>query len=190
MIGAELFDQISNTITGRIAITRQEAEFLAGIAGRASLYLEIGTLWGGTAILAALAGARRVITLDAMAGGYWEHGDPVACRTPTPGLLLDNLARCQVAHRVSVVKANSHPWPLPLDLRPDVFLIDGDHRCEGCLHDWAIANQVAAKFLLFHDYDSPRHPGVQEVVDRQVRPNPGWRLVDVVETLAVFERLR
>jgi hypothetical protein len=103
-----LYDHIQEHITGRMAITRPEAALMAKYASGAGLYVEIGCLWGGTAILAALVGAGKVITIDFMRGGFWENGDP-ACNhlVPSAGIVLDNFARFGVAHRISVYKGES-----------------------------------------------------------------------------------
>ena len=98
---------------GRIGITEDEAGLLIDVIRPDDLYVEIGCLWGGTAVLAGLH-AERVISVDFMKGLYWDEGDPmVGGERVRPGAVLDNLALFGVAHKVSLVRAGSFPWPLP-----------------------------------------------------------------------------
>lgn len=180
---------------GRLALASEaEAECLAYYAAIPGDYIEIGTLWGGTALIAGLAKEDSgtlgdVYTIDRMRGGWWDTQDPIVKRPPTPRDVLANLARYKVAYRTHVIMSESHPWPLPASIEPTVIFIDGDHSREGCLQDWHNAKTRARYFVLFHDYASSKHPGVQSAVDAGVITDPDWQHVKTVGTIAVFSRI-
>lgn len=193
-----LYDDISARITGRLAIRREEADVLEFLLkGQAGLHVEIGTLWGGTAILAALAkGKGKVITIDYMQGGYWDTGDPDVVNHPRPSMqaIMDNLIRFKVDRMVDVIKAPSHPWPLDGKQKPVSILIDGGHDYESCSRDWLNAKEIARQYVIFHDYNNAAvlgydpHPGVYRAVNYGPKQCPEWQLHGVYGTLAVFER--
>jgi len=191
--GADLFRYVNGKMVGRIAMRPAEGAFLVD-AVRAlpqkSLYVEIGTLWGGAALLAALARDDvRVLTVDRMDTDFWRRGDPgVGHKRPTPEIVLKNFARFKVADRVSIHLGLSWPWPYP-KLRPYLFLVDGDHSYEGCLHDLLTAASLKAPTVLVHDYRTGRHPGIEQALD-EFLSNSAYRLAGCVETLAKLVLVR
>lgn len=152
-----LYDHVSSGIIGRIGITRQEAELFCSLV-HGHTYLEIGSLWGGTAILAALEGATRVISVDVMIGGWWITGDPIVGGVPSADNLRRNAEKFGVEDEITWIRANSRLWPVPANLF-DVIMVDGDHSYEGCTLDLDNALKFAKKFVLVHDVDD-NHPGV------------------------------
>ena len=91
--GVELHRRINKHMIGRIAGSEPEAELIEKYTRDSKVHFEIGCLWGGTAILAALSGAERIYTIDFMKGGFWDNGDPGAgMKIPTPGIVLENFA--------------------------------------------------------------------------------------------------
>jgi len=182
-------------LIGRMAILKGEDELLKKYAALAGDHVEIGCLWGGTAILAALAkinaGVKgHVYSIDKMSGGYWERGDPgVDYTTPTEERVRRNIERMGVQDRITVIRADSNPLPLPSKVKPVTVLIDGAHSFDGCLRDWENVKRLAPKFVLFHDYGTGKHPGVQAVVDEHVRKDAGWELVDQEQTMLAFGRV-
>jgi hypothetical protein len=184
-----LYAEIQARLTGRLAMAPEEAGLLAETVAGSQVHIEIGCLWGGTAILAALAGARQVYSIDPMSGGWWQAGaDPaVAGAALTPYAVLENLARFDLAGRVQVVRASSKPWPL-LALEADTILIDGDHSFEGCRSDWEVAVKLARRAILVHDVDDA-HPDVTRMVQECAARTPGRTLTERRGALALFRRL-
>lgn len=188
-----LYDHISKNITGRIAlISRLEAKVLERYTARAGDHVEIGCLWGATAILAALAKREakvegHVYTIDKMSGGYWETGDPgYSNRIPNRKTIMMNFDRTQTRHDITLIEALSDPWPLPETVKPTTVLIDGSHTYEGCKADWLNVKKLEPEFVLFHDYASGRHPGVQKVVDEILSGDPEWVMVEKADTLLIL----
>lgn len=181
-----IYERISSEITGRLAIKPAEAQMLYNyLAGVKGLHVDIGCLWGGTAILAALAGCKHVYTLDIMRAGYWESGDPETGTIPSCGAILDNFMRFGVAHKISVIKGRSDPWLIDVGIKPATVLIDGGHDYEAVKKDIENVTQVCTDYMFIHDYNSGgAHPGITKAIKEADLAE--WELVDVVETLAVF----
>jgi cephalosporin hydroxylase len=183
-----------NKMTGRIALTREsENECLVKYTAIPGDHVEIGCLWGGTAIITALAKQDAgvtgyVYTIDPMTGGWWDTEDPAVHLRPTPKIVKANLRAFGVNKRVRVVQSVSNPWPISKDVKPTSILIDGDHRFENVFVDWRNASSISTRYILMHDYNSKDHPGVQRVVDEVARKNKQWKIVELVNSLLVFER--
>jgi hypothetical protein len=191
-----LTQYVMDNIEGRLALMHEgEPELLIKYASLEGDHVEIGCLWGGSAILAALAKRKaksegHIYTIDFMTGGYWVDGDPGAkLKVPTMKAVLDNLKTFGVDESVTVLKTFSDPWPLE-DVKPVTVLIDGGHSYEACLKDWENVKAVKPKFVLFHDYATGKHPGVEKVVDEVVRKDEDWRHVETVGTMIVFESVK
>ena len=191
----ELCAEIRAGITGRLALMSDaEAQALYDmVAGYNGDHVDIGTLWGATAVLSGLAKVRgkrkgTVYTVDTMRGGYWDYGDPGFGHVkPTARAVVENIRAFNLQRRVVPVRAPSFPFPLP-GLLPATALIDAGHEYERCLRDWESLKPITTGAIAFHDY-CKTHPGVVRVVDSVVMKDPNWKLARVVDTLAIFERV-
>ena len=183
-------------MTGRLAlISEAEAALLARYAAIPGDHIDIGCLWGGTAILVALAKRDagvpgKVITIDPMTGGWWDSEDPAVKLKPSLELVLENLEKFHLHdNNVQVVVKKSDPWPLSKRIHPVSILIDGDHRYEATAADWRNASATTARYILFHDYASPKHPGVQKAVDELACVDPNWKVVEQDDSMIIFEKI-
>ena len=75
------FDYINASIQGHICMTPEEAAVLAEVVNVDGDHLEIGTMWGGTAIIAALVKKNngfkgQVIVIDPFFDCDPPHGQP------------------------------------------------------------------------------------------------------------------
>lgn len=185
--GHEIFDRIQADTIGNIFMRRDEAALFYDAIYPGSFYVEIGCLWGGSAILAAHR-AKQVITVDPMEGEYWEIGFP-ELHLPIPKLedVLENFAMFDVAHKINIVKKPSYPWPLSEEIVPDVMYIDGSHEYDAVLQDWKTASEITRRIILMHDY-STDHPGAKEVIDTEVKQDQRWTMVDKVESMIVLKK--
>lgn len=191
----DIVESINNNIVGRLAIFGiEEARTIYDVVKEPGDHIEIGCLWGGTAILAALAKRENnvpghIYTIDFMQGGYWVHGDPcVGYALPTLDKVLDNMSNFGVNDLVTVFKIASNPWPIANHVHPVSVLIDGGHSYEACLQDWINVKKLQPQFVLIHDYGTGKHPGVQSVVDDIVLKDEDWKLDKIVNTMVVMER--
>jgi len=103
-------------------------------------YVEIGSLYGGSAIVAALV--KEHFGLDGM----------VYCVDPTPRHITENAKQYGVDDRIIVVNEVSSPWLLG-DTGFSMGYIDGDHRPPHPTEDWNILKEVVTRYILFDDYD-------------------------------------
>lgn len=178
-----LYDKIRRGMIGRLGMTIPESELLAKHVGKT--HLEIGTLWGGSAIFAALTGASRVFSIDHMHGGWWADGQDPKVNPPLgPAAVIDNLYRFELAHRVTLVVAPSNPFPLT-GLKFDTALIDGDHLLAGVAADWENVKAVTKDAIMFHDC-SDAYPGVMAFLKSKQPEKDGWECAEQVETLRVY----
>ncbi|MDH5507632.1 MAG: class I SAM-dependent methyltransferase [Anaerolineae bacterium] len=192
--GQELAQEIGEHMVGRIAGYPQDHGALAQavyLAGHGD-HLEIGTLFGGSAILAArikqdynLAG--KVVCVDPMQG-YYGKPDPFTGLLPSEELFWENAGKFGVTERMELVVARSKPWPLAAERRFASALIDGDHSPDGVRHDWQRANAQTSRYVVFDNYDKS-FPGVRRTV-RMAGQEEAWRCVLVYGISAVFERVQ
>lgn len=177
------YDLVSQKIHGRLALNRRGAETIEDIAAQVKTWVEIGALWGGSAILTAMANPDlRVISIDPLSGYYGRIDDPYSKHLSlTADAVLDNFNRFGVAHQIALVKARSDPWPLPMDFLVDAVFIDGDHSYHAVLSDWNNAKKVAQKFVLFHDYDDPN-------IKTMIKGHVDWNVYSEHERMIVFVR--
>lgn len=189
-----LFEDINSKMTGRVALlSEKEAALLEQIAAIPGDHIDLGTLWGGTAILAALAKQQagvkgKVYTVDFMQGGYWADGDPSAGgQRPSEAAIRGNLEKFGLVDQVTLIKAASDPWPVPASVHPTSVLIDCDHTYEGCFRDWKAVRALRPQFVAFHDFNPVTHPGVTMVVDVIMAGDDLYTLSRQAGTMVVFE---
>ena len=71
-----------------------------------------------------------------------------------------------------IVQAKSNPWPIPEEVKPATIFIDGNHAFDLSSADWKKAAEITGRYILFHDYNSKNHPGVQRAVDEIATKQP------------------
>ncbi|MBW8012503.1 MAG: class I SAM-dependent methyltransferase [Chloroflexi bacterium] len=189
-LGVDLGSEISASIIGRIAGHAADHGVLAQVIRNAGNgdHLEIGSLFGGSAILAALVKrhynlAGKLVCIDPMTGYY---GKP----DPESGIMLDetifweNMEAFGVQDRVELIVGKSEETEVTGKF-VSAFL-DGDHSEAGVLRDWDLAKGLVSKYILLDNYDA-HFEGVQDAF-RVISQEKGWRCVLVYGISAVFER--
>jgi len=170
------FDLISTRIKGRLAMAADDCAIIEEIARQCKTWVEIGTLWGGSAIVTALSNPDlRVIVIDPIERYRDEF--------PTCEDILMNFLSFNVAHQIALVRAKSNPWPLPLKLVVDAVMIDGDHSLEALKSDWENAMKVAQKFILVHDYDDP-------IIKEFINGNNDYQIIKSSQRMVALERIQ
>jgi predicted O-methyltransferase YrrM len=136
-----------------------EAAELARLAAGKNV-LEVGSAYGYSACVMALAGAESVTAVDLhtwIAGSY--------------DAMMANLEACGVADDVLVLTVPSQialPKLAGEDTRFGLIFIDGDHSAEAVLHDgqWAARLLEPGGTIAFHDYgEDCCCAGVRHAVD-------------------------
>lgn len=149
-------------------------------------HLELGTLFGGTAILVA------------MAKRHFGFGGDVYCVDnfsykpdgfePSPELVMENAARFDLEHALKIFVGDTHPLPPDItDRRFGSAYIDAAHDFYHTSMDWRSVKDLVDYTVIFHDYDM-NHAGVVSTV-RNVMQNPGWWLIHLSNHTAIMERL-
>jgi len=184
------WSQVTSTIVGRVAMTQDEAMSLeVALLRRPGIHLEIGVLWGGTLSIAGLAKGKygMVLGCDPMVNGHWDDRDPMTLTKPTEEQTRMNIAQFLGLSpaRWQLLRKSSNPWPF-MGLEFSTVLIDGDHSKEAVVSDWENASANTTELIFLHDYNSDRHPGVQEAVDDVVMKDPRWSVVELVNTLLIM----
>ncbi len=138
-------------------------------------YVEIGTAYGSSAILAALANPEITVhCIDPMDGMYGTN--QVDIRTgkfPTPELLEENCSDNGIEYGTRVVLHQQKHPPFPeaiVDHQFGVGYIDADHSREGCLQDYHGLRDWC-QCLIFDNYEKG---SVRWVVGQALKD--GWEI--------------
>lgn len=164
---------------GGIVLSPREGRRLETLFSDCSgVHVDIGTYFGGSAILAALTKpAGRVYTIDCRLGGHWTTKDI------TSDMVNENLEYFGVADKITQVVSCSNPWPL--DVTPETVFIDGAEAEAG--NDWKNTCGITTRYIIFHDCRR-LYPSVVNAV-RRARTDPRWKQIDSVDSIRIFERI-
>ena len=169
-------------VYGRIAISDAELELLCQITQNAKMYVEIGTLWGGSAITVALNNPHILVTaIDPMIGYYGGADEWAGGLTPSAQTLAANTEKNGVKDRVRLVEEYSHPFPLP-GMAFDVGLIDGDHSYGAVYLDWLSLADICS-VIAVHDMSDP------QVLRAVTELCEGWKVIGKAGELWAFQRI-
>lgn len=190
-LGEKLFAEIDATIQGHVCMYANEAGLLAEavrLAGNGD-HLEIGSMWGGSAVLAALVKQKykltgKVVCVDPFRDGDCSPGFPGG--RPDEQIFWANMDAAGVADRIELHTCYSDPWPFPAERRFASIFVDGDHLGHWPLTDWHNARQHT-DLVIYHDL-YPHERDVMAAV-AVIRQDPEWAQVAQVGSLAVFGRV-
>ena len=117
------------------------------IASRGKTYVEIGTRWGGSAIVAGIAGC-EVYCIDP-----WEYPNKSPRDQTTPEHVRKNWDNAGLLpERLHLYQQKHPPWPEEINDRMfDIGMIDGSHRYEQVNWDWKAMRTRITLYILFHD---------------------------------------
>ncbi len=127
-------------------------------------HLEIGTLFGGSAIPVALAKKKydqsgMVVCVDPLNGYYqdkWPRANMVdkVSKTPvTPTILFQNIDTFGVGDRVMVLRSKSEAIANLVDMQFTTAYIDGDHWEGAPLNDWNLVKDITSRYVIFDNLD-------------------------------------
>lgn len=211
--GAEVVRRTEMSLEGRYAGRNVFAEktlcyvlrllSAQAVAVPEAVHVEIGTLFGGSAVvtLAALERARerthRLVCIDLFDGFYGKPADPGTGLVPTPDLVRRNvMSQGYSTARLEIIKGSSHDEHTLKQLgdRPIASLfIDGDHSYEGVKRDWELyaPRVVAGGYVHLDNYADNYWPEVSRFVDRELAPGlPGWDVLGQFGRSFVLRRAR
>lgn len=141
--------------------------------------IEVGTAYGGTAILMALAGASRVHTVD-----NWQCGKFNEC--------MENIDRAGCAEMINVIARDSIEAASMFDDQSmAIVLVDGDHTGTRPYEDLcAYADKVRAGGYLLVDDTKNGHAAIEHGLARWIQEQDGFALDRICHDDAGQEKLR
>lgn len=179
-------------IEGRAIFFPHEAGVLAQMVfdARHSDHVEIGTLFGASAILVAMVKNEfsmhgNVYCVDPLEMRKFTLGDLGTGSRATSKVVMKNAEQFGVADRIKLTLAPSYPWPLE-DKTFGTGYIDGDH-WNGMPHkDWISLKDRVKYGIVIDDYCHGK-PEVHDVVMEAVN-DPDWMIVHVAGTMAFLRK--
>ena len=155
-------------VRGRALQRFDDPEVLFAVARTGPTYVEIGTRWGGSALVAGLAGC-EVYCIDP-----WDYPTKLPAYRSTPQAVRENWAALGLdPSRLHVFQQRHPPWPQEIDdYKFATGLIDGAHTEEQCRADWEAMRIRVMGYVLFHDIAKP---AVRTIVEEGAAV-PGWEL--------------
>lgn len=174
---------------GRAALCNSRIPLLEKYLSVCKDYLEIGTLFGGSAVLAGQHCSGDVYCIDPL-DGYYRSGepDPICGLIPDPGIVIGNWVAAGLdLERLHLRLVRTPPLPDDIPALVDAAYIDGDHTVEGCMADWLLLQDRVSKYIIFDDIDKPSVRHVFQVAAEA--KDSGWELAESSVILGVLRRV-
>lgn len=155
------------------SLTQNEANALAYLASGKDV-LEIGSAYGYSAIVMALAGAASIYAVDPHT---WIHGSHEVMTSNVNAYNLSSVVTIRANDSFNVM-----PELVAEGRLFDLVWIDGDHEAPTVAHDVSLALKLLKPtgYLACHDYDEATCPGVRVALDAWKPPTK------IVDTLAIY----
>ena len=196
----EIVRHVDNNIIGRLAnkygdIELDNVHVLLDFVSRAGggNHLEIGTLFGGSAIAVALLKLQLVqtgviICIDPLDGYYKMDGSgkDISGFPVTAEILFRNIEKFFVGDRILVMRSYSQLCS-NLGIQFSTAYIDGDHKHGTPLRDWLLVEDMVSKYVIFDNCDD-KHPDVQDACE-EAEDDPEWECVYDKGITYVVERV-
>ena len=162
-------------------------------------YIEIGTMFGGSAIVAGYAVTGEVHCIDPFGvKGSPHRKEQVSGFLVKPEYVRENWALHHGVHRLFIHKQRHPPFPTYIEHRVfDVGLIDGCHDVDAVQADWeGLKNRVKYK-ILFHDVNykgegwdvnSTAEKNAAGVFNDIIHRCPDWEFLEIRGKMGVLKR--
>jgi len=142
-------------------------------------HLEIGTLWGGSAMAVSFVkSSSRIYCIDPC-----NKTDSFVGKTATEERVRENFAKLNLNIHLYVQK---HP-PMPSELadhRFDTCLIDGSHKAHAVQANWLDVKNRVDRYVIFHDIHMK---GVRPIFDMACE-DKDWKLTEALPRMGVVKR--
>lgn len=197
--GENIKTTIARKITGRFTMSGSDGGAIAAcVAECPGDHIEIGVLYGGSLILAALAKKRAgqtgmIYGIDPFGWAEGQtsedlQGNPYS--EPSAELVIENAKLFGVEGMIKVFTQYHPPLPAMLEnLNFDTALIDGDHSYDGAKDDWDNLKNRVRKYILMHDVTLKKywqkHCGK---VFREAQKE-GWKAIYLKSKMGILERI-
>ena len=190
--GAAVANVIKEEIIGRVIFYPHEAGVLAQMVfdARHSDHVEVGTLFGASAILVAMVKEEfgmhgKVHCIDPLEMRKSVIDDLGASLRATSDIVMENAAKFDVDDRIELHLKYSSPWPLE-DKTFGTGYIDGDHWNGQTMRDWSNMKKVEKYGIVIDDYCQGK-PEVAETVVAAIN-DPDWTIVHIAGTMAFMRK--
>lgn len=202
----ELINYVENNIVGRIAnkvhdrrTYNLELLLLHVILAGDGNYIEIGSLFGGSAIPVALLKDKLgqsgfVFCIDPLDGYYKKYAprddmvDTQSGVAVTPNTLFENIKNFGVEGRIFVMCQYSTEVKIYENLKFSVAFIDGDHKGDVPTLDWLLVKDHVTDYVIFDNYDNT-HPEVIKA-GKKASDDPEWKEVYNHDITYVVQRIK
>ena len=180
----KIVEDVDTNIIGRLAnkygnIKLDNVDVLLEYVAKAGggNHLEIGTLFGGSAIAVALLKEELnqtgiIVCIDPLDGYY--SGEDISSVLISPETLFMNIEDFDVGNRILVMQSTSQDF-VNLGMIFSTAYIDGDHKNGVPLHDWKRVRDFTSGYIIFDNWDD-KHPDVQEAC-READSDIEWECV-------------
>ena len=153
-------------------------------------YIEIGSLFGGSAVAVGQIVTGEVHCVDPMNGYRFEgEPDPNVGIVPSPQIIRANWENAGLdPARLHLHPQKTPPLPARLNAREfDAAYIDGDHSFDAVMMDWILLHNRIRNVIIFDDIGIKAGP--RKVVDILAdHASDEWKLVHN-EVMGVFRRV-
>ena len=173
-------------IHGRVCMSEDEIDLLARTVAIEGDHCEIGSLWGGTAIIAASAKEQADVNGRVACIDPFYDGDAGIGGKPNERIFWENINDAGFGDMVELKVCESAPFPYH-DRRFSTVLIDGNHNAPWPETDWESARCVT-DVILVHDVNW-HEPAVARLHAR-VESEGEWRVRDQAKFLYAYERVK
>jgi len=190
----EAFDfghSLNLKIKGRSIIEPFDAGLLCQmvVTARHGDHVEIGSLFGGSAIIAALAKKKfgmhgKIHCVDPLNTRSYAFPDAQSEVIASPEIIMENASLWGVEDRIVVHPLSSYPFPLQETFATGY--IDGDHWNNFPQRDWESLKTHVSYMVMFDDYCHGKPEVVQTCLEASQDPN--WIPVFVGGTSFILRR--
>ena len=172
----EIVVEVEDSILGRLAnkmgnerINNTEILLEYVLKSGGGNHLEIGTLFGGSAIAVALLKKEYghsgiVLCVDPLNGYYKKqtgHGQDPSGVPVTPDTLFKNIQAFGVGDRIAVIQDISLACDGLIDIEFSTVYIDGEHKYNTPWMDWNRVKNLVTKYVIFDNWDD-KHLDVRD----------------------------
>ena len=190
LIGQKIANELP---VGRTIFGLEDAGILGQmiIHAKHSDHIEIGTFFGGSAILAALIKKEfgmhgQIHCVDPLEVRPTLLADGPVGKIATSDTLFGNAEYFGVSDRIVLHQHLSKPWPLDGSLRFGTGYIDGDHWHGMPAHDWNVLQGIVSYAIAFDDCAIAKPEVIDAVLEAS--RDPRWLLVRMSGLTAVLRR--
>jgi len=186
--------EVAKKIVGRGIIAPHDAGILvqAVLNSKHSDHVEIGTLFGHSAILVAMAKKEFGMHGKIYCVDPWNYRPSVmedwgTKQVATDKIVMENATTFGVDNRIVTIPKESYPWPRELDGKTFATgYIDGDHWNGMPMRDWNTLKKIVTYSIIFDDYAWGKAEVIDAVLTAMI--DPLWIPVQISGLTAVLRR--